>query len=381
MPEKSKEPRKDLDRSDERQRSIEMRRARREVKKLEKRINQQYRDIQDLERQKLALSKDLEKKIDDVKGNQSNVITDSVKAVLSPVTSIGKVGKYFLFGVKDPDVQVQEEAEELSSKEERVKQELGVLTDQITLKREQIKAQKAKMQALYDAHEKLQGEGKEAGVFQSILIFPKNLFSQDQHSKDFKSLERLREKNQRSLVELQAQLEAIDVEIKAIEQQLAMEEKAEMADEKAADLKKEELDKRIKKAQNQAGQEKEELNQLKTELQEKAPSKVIAQTIQPEKRELKRQLREGLASEKKLRREIELAIKGQDTKIRKLSSLYDKKAERIQKLLSKYENKSGANIDKLVAAKKDSYKQMDLLQEQQNDLSQMSRELKGMDDR
>ncbi len=196
---------------------IDARQKRRMVKELEKKINEQYRIIDDAEKQKHEYSTSL------IKGARESRLAGrpllrAATFVLKPITFIGKGVSAFFFGIKDEQALVTAELAQMKANDDRIDD----LHDKIVIEQEKIDAAKAELKELYAQRDALPRET--TSVFRSILIFPENIFAgEEAHTRQTREYLSDMQKEQAEKYAMR------DKELAAIREEIAILEKTQDA--------------------------------------------------------------------------------------------------------------------------------------------------------
>jgi outer membrane protein assembly factor BamD len=198
------------------QEEIAEREQRRAIKAIEKKINEQYRIIDDAEKNKREFAKLLIKEAKE-KRFKFRPISRVVNIAIKPVVFIGKGVAVFLFGLEEERKIAEREFVRMSKKDERT----DGLHDKMLLEQEKINAAKIELKKLYDEREQLPSGKK--NVFKSILIFPENIFAgEKEHARQTQDfLIKMKTKQSGKYAKGEKELEAVREEIAALEEEYA----------------------------------------------------------------------------------------------------------------------------------------------------------------
>jgi outer membrane protein assembly factor BamD len=213
------------------QAEIAQREQRRAIKAIEKKINEQYRIIDDGEKNKREFANSLIKEANE-KRFRFRPISRVVNIALKPVVFIGKGVAVFLLGLEEERKIAEREFVRMSKKDERT----DGLHDKMLLEQEKINAAKIELKKLYSERELLPQDKK--NVFKSILIFPENIFvgekEQARETRDF--LITMKAKQSGKYAKREKELEAVRAEIAALEEEYAASKVNTVSAEKKEEL-------------------------------------------------------------------------------------------------------------------------------------------------
>lgn len=209
-----------VNRSQERSDDIEKRKVRSTIKNLEKQINEQYRIIDDAEKAKIVLTKQLLAAVQTETKKRLGLLRYTALQLLRPFAVVKNGVSMFLFGIPEEALVAQGKANKLARKEEESDDALyEELNNSITLENEKIQAGQRKIKQLYKELDGLERES--GGIFKSIIMFPVNIFADTdmKEEKNIVFLDRFHEKQTQRLEVIQEKLTEVDAKIREIEQE------------------------------------------------------------------------------------------------------------------------------------------------------------------
>jgi len=323
---------------------VSKREARKKIKAVEKQINAQYRILDDAEHKRYELSKQLLKSLDDDRKDRHNILLRGLYIVGKPFQLMGRGVSSFLFGLSESGDVAQDKAEKrLMPTKDRADKSITLMNERIKLEEEKIILAKENLELLYDQLERLQTTRR--GLFRSILIFPKNLFTGDRkdgESYDIKKLRRHKEEYEVTVVALTEELEKLDSDIA----QIGERQREEQAKQAAKDAE--------KAAKNKEAKERV----------------VYKETV----RMLSRKQR---VQYKDFADEVEDIVDAHTKVIDAENELFQERVKRFNKLLKDKEDIATANTDLIVASRKETFRAMDDLRVIHDNLTEFLTEVES----
>jgi len=372
------------------QEKIDKRKARKQVMSIEKKINQAHHIIEDSQKKKSVLIRELEDTVNDIKQDKSSAIGKTLSGAAKPLLVISQGVNAFIFGLKDKAQTVEKKADKLERKSQDIEdseiirtyqKEIDELDNLIKKTEVDIIAYEFELENLI---KNLKGtidiiEEKREKKDKSILR--KTINEKEKYIKDLKAELVVKEKSLKSL--------ALQKDENKEKQTSSKKDKVKIDDsgskrDKRIKLESElnNLEKQIDKQRQIVSDNEKSLKIKRKDITQKSASKKKWKIFKTADEKINGELNELQEAEFDILNDIEKIVKEQQEILNDKQSLMQEKIERVKKRMQRMEKYQDRELDKMKEYQKAIYKEFDDLnsfsQTLKDELNQIDARLSGI---